>query len=85
MIAMEIMHKFGWNYLWLETDSSYVVLLVKKNSYRVPWKFRNRWIRDLQYAKNLNAHVSHIFHEGNRVVDKLASMSIDVNLNNWWF
>ena len=42
MIALEITHKFSWNYLWLETDSSYVVLFVKNNSHKVPWHFRNR-------------------------------------------
>ena len=46
--AMEIANEFGWNDLWLKTDSSYVVLHVKNNSHRVPWKFRNRWIRALQ-------------------------------------
>ena len=60
MFAIEIAHKFVWNHLWLETDSSYVVILVKGDSYRVPWKFKNIWIRALQYAKNLNFRISHI-------------------------
>ena len=76
MIAMEIANKFGRNSLWLERDSTYVVLLVKNNSHKVPWCFRCRWIRALQFAMNNNIRISHIYREGNCVADKLTSMSI---------
>ena len=85
MIAMEIAEKFGWNTLWLETDSTYVVLLVKNNSQKVPWRFRSRWIRALQFARKNNVRISHIYREGNCVADKLASMSITEDSNHWWF
>ena len=53
VIAMEIAYYFGWNSLWVEADSSYVVLLIKNNSHKVPWRFRCRWIKAFQFAKNL--------------------------------
>ena len=85
MFAMKIAHNFGWNSLWLEIDSSYVVLLVQNNSHKVPWHFRCKWMRALQYAKKLNVRISHIYREGNCVADKLVSMSIAAETNHWWF
>ena len=65
IMALEFAHKFGWSNLWVETISIYVVLLFKKQSHRVPWEIRNRWIRALKYVTKLNAIVSHVFREGN--------------------
>ena len=60
----------------------YAVLMLKNNSHRVPSCFRSRWIRALQYAKNLNARVSHIYREGDCAAYRLASMSKAAEFNN---
>jgi ribonuclease HI len=42
--AIEIAHSKNSSNLWLETDSSLVVLVFKSNSL-VPWKLRNRMLK----------------------------------------
>jgi ribonuclease HI len=42
MRAIEIAHHRGWNNLWIETDSSLVVLAAK-NITLIPCDLRNRW------------------------------------------
>ncbi|KAK3185057.1 hypothetical protein Dsin_032343 [Dipteronia sinensis] len=32
--------KYGWHWIWLESDSSYVVQLLSSRSEMVPWRFR---------------------------------------------
>ena len=84
IMALEFAHQFDWNNLWVETDSSYVALLFKNQSHQVPWVFRNRWIRALKYAKELNTRVSHTFREGNCVADKLAALALASETRMWW-
>ena len=43
MKGIEIAHEKGWDRLWLESDSAYVVQLFQSRSLEVPWKLRNRW------------------------------------------
>ena len=79
MIAMKIACQFGWNSLWLETDSTFVVLLVKNNSYKVPWRFRYRWIRALQYARKHNVRISHIYREITVLLTSLSQYQLLLN------
>ena len=74
MVALEFAFKFGWQNLWVETNSIYVVLLFKNQSFLVLWKIRNRCIHTLSYVQILNTRISHILKEGNCVADKIDSM-----------
>jgi ribonuclease HI len=44
MRAIEIPYKVNWHNLWLEIDSTSVVLAVSSNAIdTVPWALKNRW------------------------------------------
>ncbi|GAU37904.1 hypothetical protein TSUD_163410 [Trifolium subterraneum] len=43
MTAIEIAHTRNWHNLWLETDSTLVVLAFKNSNTKVAWNLRNRW------------------------------------------
>ncbi|GAU50480.1 hypothetical protein TSUD_409650 [Trifolium subterraneum] len=64
MNAIEIAASKNWNNLWLETDSTLVVLAFK-SSLLVPWDLSNRWRSCLLLTQSMNFIVSHIFREGN--------------------
>ena len=84
IMVLEFAHRFDWSNLWVETDSCYAALLFNNQPHQVPWVFRNRWIRALKYAKDLNTRVSHTFKEGNCVTDKLASLTLSSETCMWW-
>ncbi|ESW06120.1 hypothetical protein PHAVU_010G021300 [Phaseolus vulgaris] len=64
-------------WLWLESDSILVVASFT-NPYIVPWCYRSRWKRYIAMSKCLTFKVSHIFREGNKCVDSLGSMGVDL-------
>ena len=37
ILATEKAHEFGWNNIWVELDSLYVVNLYKYNIEKIPW------------------------------------------------
>ena len=76
ILATEKAHEFGWNNIWVELDSLYVINLYKYNIEKFLGScLLNRWKIALRSAKDLNAVVSHIFREGNCVSDKLTNMA----------
>jgi len=80
ILALEFVALHGWDHLWLESDSS-SSLLILKNSSLVPILLRNRWCN----ARSLNIQVlsSHIFWEGNMCADKLANFGHSVVGEVW--
>ena len=85
IITVEYAYKYKWNNLWIETDSIYVVMAFNSKNTNVPWRFRNRWLWALEYAKSMNNYVSHIYRESNCVADKLASMATHISDGLLWF
>ncbi|GAU22346.1 hypothetical protein TSUD_106740 [Trifolium subterraneum] len=71
--AIEIAHTRNWHNLWLETDSTLVVLAFKNSNTKVAWNLRNRWHNAMLLFKQLNGMVSHIYREGNQVADSIAN------------
>ncbi|CAJ2635947.1 unnamed protein product [Trifolium pratense] len=83
MRAIEIATDNGWRNVWLETDSTLVVLAFKSASL-VPWKIRNRWNNCMHNITNMNFMISHIYMEGNNCVDALAKIGLTlVHLSFW--
>ena len=72
MTGIEIAVRHGWDRIWLESDSTYVVNLFITRSLEVPWKFKSRWIRTLGMIDHMQFRVSHIFREGNAAADALS-------------
>ncbi|XP_057803701.1 uncharacterized protein LOC131019033 [Salvia miltiorrhiza] len=73
IIAIESAHKAGWQHVWFDADSTFVVSLMSFRSLNIPWRFKARWIQALSYAAAISYQISHIFREGNRIADYLAS------------
>ncbi|PON60250.1 Ribonuclease H-like domain containing protein, partial [Parasponia andersonii] len=74
----------GWNNLWLESDLAYLVLILKSHSLSVPWRWRPSWMRCLRLISKIHFHVSHVFCEGNVVVDILVSRATSIQAPTWW-
>ncbi|XP_055961091.1 uncharacterized protein LOC130015304 [Mercurialis annua] len=68
----------GFQFVWLECDSIYVVNLFKRKDMQIPWKLRVKWIACLKYINSINFVVSHIFREGNGVADILAHHGVSI-------
>ncbi|GAU26294.1 hypothetical protein TSUD_55920 [Trifolium subterraneum] len=83
ILAIELASKNGWISLWLETDSQ-LVSMAFKNHGLVPWRLRNRWLNCVELTKNMRFIISHIFREGNRCADKIASIGLQSNSFIWW-
>jgi hypothetical protein len=63
--------------LWIETDSSLVVLAFKSSSF-IPWSIKTRWLNCQKIASGMNLMVTHVFREGNDIADTLATMGLNV-------
>ncbi|GAU47191.1 hypothetical protein TSUD_350560 [Trifolium subterraneum] len=83
MNAIEIAASKNWNNLWLETDSTLVVLAFK-SSLLVPWALSNRWRNCLLLTQSMNFIVSHIFREGNFCADGLANVGLFLDRLTFW-
>ncbi|KAK2444758.1 hypothetical protein QL285_015762 [Trifolium repens] len=83
MNAIEIAASKNWNNLWLETNSTLVVLAFKSYSL-VPWVLSNRWHNCLLLTQSMNFIVSHIFREGNFCADGLANIGLFLDRLTFW-
>ncbi|XP_057779862.1 uncharacterized protein LOC130998460 [Salvia miltiorrhiza] len=63
----------GWDYIWIETDCTYLVDLFRSRSDYVPWRFFSRWRKVIHDIADLHIIITHIFREGNQVADFMAS------------
>ncbi|GAU32780.1 hypothetical protein TSUD_152280 [Trifolium subterraneum] len=84
MKAIEIAHDHNWNNLWLESDSTLVVMAFK-NASLVPWRLRNRWNNCIQITASMNFMISHIFREGNKCADSLANLGLSLVQSQIWY
>jgi ribonuclease HI len=75
MRAIELAKANNWQNVWIESDSSFVVLAYK-NPYVVPWSIRSRWLNCHALASSMNILVTHVYREGNIVADSLANMGL---------
>lgn len=81
--AIELAYSHNWKNLWIEVDSQFV-LKALKNPSLVPWKLRNRWMNCIMLTSKMNFLATHIYREGNRCTDTLASAGFNVpNLTVW--
>ncbi|XP_057775250.1 uncharacterized protein LOC130994229 [Salvia miltiorrhiza] len=79
--AIQLAHRWGWNKLWFEADSSYVVHILSTKSTRVPWRFKAIWNQALLLLERIDYRISHIFREGNVPADIMASPHTP---EGWW-
>ncbi|KAL8463490.1 hypothetical protein ACS0TY_034223 [Phlomoides rotata] len=82
LLAIELAHDKGWKTIWLESDSIYVVQMLKSNDPEVPWSLLARWHRVRRLRSDINMVVSHILREGNALADRLTREVVDKF--QWW-
>ena len=63
----------------IESDSSYVVHLLRTRSATVSWFIHPAWENCLALLSSMHVHVSHMYHEGNQVANKLSNMGISLD------
>lgn len=81
--AIEIAAQRNWRNLWIETDSSLVVLAFKSSAI-IPCNVRNRWENCKLLTNNMNFLVTHIYREGNQSADKLANVGLTLQSITTW-
>jgi len=81
--AVETNHENNWNNIWIETDSSLVVL-ASKSSNQIPWNLRNCLNNVKVILQGLNCIISHIYREGNQVADSLANHGLSLDYIYFW-
>lgn len=84
MRATEIACQRRWSNIWIESDSSLVVMAFQNDS-MIPCSIRNRWKNCVQLLYQMNFAVTHIYREGNRCADLLASKGLDDQGVRIWF
>jgi ribonuclease HI len=78
MRAIEIAAGKNWRNLWLETDSTLVVMAFKSSAL-VPWDLGNRWLNCIRITNNMNFVVTHVYREGNQCADRLANIGLTID------
>jgi ribonuclease HI len=78
MNAIEIVASKNWTNLWLETDSTLVVMTFRSPQL-VPWFLSNRWHNCIHTTLFMNSIVSHVFREGNFCADGLANVGLTLD------
>jgi hypothetical protein len=81
--AIEIVVGKNWCNIWLETNSTLLVMAFK--SYvLVSWDLGNRWLYCIRITKSMTFVVTHVCMERNQCVDKLANICLTiVNFTIW--
>lgn len=80
--ALEHAQRRGFTFIWLESDSTYVVAILSSFSLTVPWRLHARWRVLIPYLRNIHFRVSHVYREGNRVADYMANPAREVGFWN---
>lgn len=80
MKAIEIASAQSWNKLWIKSDSTYLISLLKSRSLSVPWNHRTRWLVVLELMNHMQIVSSHIYREDNQVADALSKFVDTVSL-----
>jgi len=77
MRAVGIAFQRRWKNLWIETDYALVVMAFNNLS-MIPCFLRNRWLNCTNLLCGMNFVVTHIYREGNRCADMLASKGLEI-------
>jgi hypothetical protein len=79
----EIAFQRGWKNMWIETDSSLAVMAFKNDS-AIPCDPRNRWKNCKCLLYCMNFMITHVYRDGNKCADKLASIGLDLHGFTVW-
>ncbi|KAF3455215.1 hypothetical protein FNV43_RR05663 [Rhamnella rubrinervis] len=80
--AIECARDFGWDHLWLECDSTYVVNLLTRREEVVPWVYKSRWVNRLLYV-SIHSGFSHLEEEIR--LDLLSKIAVSSTGVQWWW
>ena len=58
--AIEYTWSFSWKWMRWESNSTYLVALLRSHSHRVPWRWRLFWKRCLGYFAQMHFVVTHV-------------------------
>ena len=82
--VVEVAWSKGWLYLWLESDSMFVVNAFASKTKHMPWVLLDRWFMCLHYLSQMHFRVTHIYREGNSVANLLAKHGSMISSFCWW-
>lgn len=83
MRSIELAYQRRWKKLWIETDSS-LVILAASNMDLVPCALRNRWKNCLAILRQMQYIITHIYREGNNCAEKLAFIGLSLQGITIW-
>ncbi|KAK3225980.1 hypothetical protein Dsin_005842 [Dipteronia sinensis] len=76
LLAINFAFRYGWRWLWLETDSWAVYSCFSNSKYSPPWQLRNQWLQCKYWITRMDFVVTHTFREGNAVADTLTNAEL---------
>ena len=76
ILGIEFAYKFGWRYIWLESDSTSVLACITSSSFSPPWPLRIAWFNCLAHIRSMSFCCSHVLREGNAVADRMANLGL---------
>ncbi|PRQ58253.1 putative RNA-directed DNA polymerase [Rosa chinensis] len=74
----------GWTSLWIECDSAVAIHFLANRNCSVPWRLSVDWVNCCTILSSMQIRFSHIYREGNQVVDCLANYGVDHEGHYWW-
>ncbi|KAK2652591.1 hypothetical protein Ddye_012447 [Dipteronia dyeriana] len=83
--AIDYAWTFGWRRLWLESDSTFVVDILRSRSRKVSWRWSTAWDRCLGLISQMDFALTHIYREGNQAADSLAYRRPNIVSLTWWW
>jgi len=83
ILAIELAYETTCTHLCLESDSK-LINLVFTQSKIIPWNLYHRWQNYLDFSRNTNFKVTHIYKEENCCVGRMTNISISVSSLTWW-
>lgn len=70
-------HKKGWTNVWVETDSTIALKILKGSGRLIPWKIKYCWNEYEEVRNQISLQVSHIHREGNSIADLISKLHYD--------
>ncbi|KAK3222262.1 hypothetical protein Dsin_009287 [Dipteronia sinensis] len=84
LLAINFSFRYGWRWLWLETDSWAVYSCFPNSKYSPHWQLRNKLLQCKDWIRSMDFVVTHTFREGNVVADTLTNAELHIAVIIWW-
>ncbi|KAJ4710481.1 Ribonuclease H protein [Melia azedarach] len=76
--------KRGWNFIWLESDSTLAIDCLSNPNFNPPPCIANDWLNCKASISKMSFQCTHIYREGNKVADIMANLGLCSSGSIWF-